>query len=387
MPNIQKSAQKQRLDKAQLDNALYKILKSHLKGGKQKHLSRALQALSKQENLSTRALYQDAYISPRKRRILAELLWVEPNSVPTQKTLLAWMEKHAQANQGYRHLEDFDCLLTLADPGRSWPKVLGLSLVSVLFSAAFLNAASDIVPQIRNILRHTLKITASVFKNTPLLLLVYNSIFILAQTFYSFHYDQFKTPEKRLQNWLAGTLRPAFSLTAYSLCLAANGVFTPLSIGFIIASSLVNVLDSLWNFYQIISISDKPLASAPLGERLNYVRQEERLARARTTIALDFTASVSILALVIILEAFPPTLILTASVTACILLVALANSLITQIVHTNGAEALQRALKKESNPGAIPAPAPNTTSAIFNFFSTTVPNAMSQVLGTQAMPL
>ena len=387
---LSKAHNKKRLTAHQkkLDDTLFKILEAHLKGEKQRKLRKALETLAKQENMSVRALYEKTYISPRKRRILEELLWVQTSDIPKKTNLLAWMEAHAKNNQGYRHLEDFDYLMTLSEPGQSWSKTLGKTAMSLTLTGIFLSVASDIIPDLKRILDNTLKITASVFNNTPLLLLVYNSIFVLVQTFYSAKYESFKTPQRRLQNWLAGTLRPAFSLTAYALCLTADGTFTPLSIAFIIASSMVNVIDSLWNFYQIVAIPEKPPVSAPLGERLNYIRQVHRLERAEANIAIDFSASVTILGLVIILQIFPPNLVLTAAITGCILIVAIASNIMNKMVHDKGARDLQNALAEEVNPGRKTRMSQSTTaSSVFSFFSRNVSDAMTHLLNAQEIVL
>ncbi len=350
-------------------DTLFEIFLQHLVGVSAEPLQAQIKALTKTPSRrpkSILALYQSTTLSPDEIAIIRLLLHVPQDLELTATSFLGVIEELSRARHGYRHLEDFEYLLKQAEPYKNWRKIIGLSTLSLASTGVFVGISANLAPVIQEIINKTFKFTISTLTNTPLVLLVYNSIFILYQSIYSVYYDTFKTPEKRLQNWLAGTIRPTFSLSAYAISLASKHTLPLAAMTCIIASSLVDVINSLWNYYHLMPVLDAPDETAPIGERLNYIRQKERFERTHQIVCINLVASLIVATIVILLELFPPTFFfLNLVAISSLLAVNLMGSHLVQKGHAKGAEKLQKALMIELNKP----PLKTTSTRQAHFFS------------------
>jgi hypothetical protein len=363
------------LERERLDNDLFEILHDHLTGVGQGILRARLAELCNDEKhggKSALTLYQDARISAHHAAKLKKLLCVN-TEITEPESLFDWIKTLSQNNYGHRHLEDFYYLLQEVNPRKSWATPLflttlatGLGATYLYFMPAQLKAFEGLISQALQIAGKFLEKTFSVLKNIPLVLLIYNAARIPLQTYHSLVHDTFRTLPKRLQKWGAGTLPSVFSLISYALCYVAGGVFTPLAVGFFIASSLVAVVSSLFNLRQLKLLEEKPALDAPLEIQLDYLRQEERQNRTKNTILVNFLSSASISAVVILWALLPPSFLVMVGSIMLINLVGFTKNAMLNRFHTKGAEHLQKTLHAvtrddEALQQATPTPSTETT--------------------------
>ncbi len=351
------TSSKEELERKRLDDALFKILEDHLHGVGRGILRARLEDLCNDEKRGGKdalTLYKEAHISKENAERLTRLLCVS-QAFNEPDTLFGWIKTLSQKNYGHRHLEDFYDLLQEVKPRKSWAKPLFFTTLWTAITAIYFSIRPDHMTVVENffarftpIVGKFLSTTFSVLKNIPLVLIIYNALLIPAHAFHAVFHDTFRTPIKRFQKWLTATLSAALSLAAYALCYAAKGVFTPLAVGFAIASSLVDVASSFFNFYHLKPIGDEPLKTAPLEEKLDYIRQRERQARTAKTIGVNLLASLLISTSVILWGLLPPSFPIVIGSMVFITLVGLTKKATLNYIHTRSAEFTQKELQEVS---------------------------------------
>lgn len=339
---------------SELDNALFLILNNHLTGTNRGILRAQLETLCNhdaQEGKNALMLFNEAHLSPENAEKLKKLLGVTQN-FPPQDTLFNWIKTLSQHDYGHRHLEDFYQLLQEVKPRKNWSAPLFFATLSTAVGGSFLylmpeqrRALQQLIHQIIPVISHFFQATFSVLKNIPLVLLIYNILSIPSQAHYSLIHDTFRSFPKRLQKWGAGTLPAVLGLISYALAYAANGVLTPLAVGFFITSSFVGVAHNLLNFYQLKPLPHTPLVSASYEEKLDYIRQKARHARTHETIGINLIASILVSMSVIFWGLLPASFFVMMGSILFINLVGFTKKTILNNIHTRGAENLQQELQ------------------------------------------
>ncbi len=366
------TTKKEELERKRLDDTLFKILEDHLLGVGRGILRARLEDLcndEKQGGKDALTLYQEAHISKENANKLMRLLCVS-SEFKEPDTLFGWIKTLSQKDYGHRHLEDFYYLLQEVNPRKSWAMPLFLTTVATAFSAIYfsirpshMQIVEDFIQRLMPIVGKFFSTTFSVLRNFPLTMIIYNAAIVIPrQAFSAAFYDTFRTPFKRFQKWLTGTLTSALSLTAYALCYAAKGVFTPAAVGFAIASSLVDVVNSFFNFSQLRPIGDEPLVSAPLEEKLDYIRQKERQARTAKTVGVNLVASLFISLSVLLWAFLPPSFPIVIGSIVFITLVEMTKKATLNYIHTKSAERVQKELHEtfvDNEPSAEKTPEPS----------------------------
>ncbi len=332
------------IKRERLDDVLFEILEAHLTGAKSAGLKITLEMLCEHENgTSAMALYSEAGLSYINQKKLTELLHLSDTANPP-KTLLGWIEKLTQENAGYGHLQDFHYFIKkIKTTQDSMSVIKKVALISTLINLSLkcLQALESFIPDLKTKMPGALSTIATTLRELPLIALVTNCCYILNQTYQTIYNDTFMTPAKRFQRWTAGTLRPALSLTAYALCIAQQGISTTLSTAFLITSSLVSVVNSTWNFYHLPPKITDPLKTASEGEKLNYIRQQDRFDRTIKSTVANLSVAVLVSGLAIFLRVFPPTTLLSISIPICMQIINFVKDKIHTYIHTESAKALQ----------------------------------------------
>ncbi|MCH9756063.1 MAG: hypothetical protein K0U37_02575 [Gammaproteobacteria bacterium] len=375
----------ERLDRDRLDDDLFKILEDHLNGVGRGILRARLEDLcndEKQGGKDALTLYKEAHISKANAEKLITLLCVS-KEFKEPDTLFGWVKALSQKDYGHRHLEDFYHLLQEVKPRKSWTVPLFLATLGTMIGSIYLSVMPEqlrafeaLIAKAAVIIAQFLQTTFSILKNIPLVLLIYSVLCIPVQAYHSIVHDSFRSLPKRLQKWLTGTLPPVLSLISYALAYAAQGVFTPLAVGFFIASSFVGVANSLFNFHHLKPIGDEPLKTAALETRLDYLRQKERRARTAKTIGVNLVASILTSITVILWGILPPSFLIMVGSILFINLVGFTKSAMLGHIHTKGAEKLQKELREISRDNEITAPKATQRQT----FETNTANSLDKVL-------
>ena len=386
----------------------------------------------KEEKSSAFSLYRNANTTNAHRQKLIELLipeanrkdfQFEPSNAVGDYKLYECMKQLNQAGFGNGHLEDFRHLMARIQGNRGrfsflsgyatghledfrrqihgvkyknnfW--LLGLfSTIGTAFSFAFFHLNPDkllIVEQtlehtvpslfergMGRLTQHTLPVvkdflgkTFSALKNIPLLLVLATIFRIPFQISSTWFNDDFKSPLKRLQKFIAGVLPPILSIIAYGICYMANGVFTFPAVAFFVAASFVDVLDNGLTLYLLSrnkqnnatntapdNLRSEKMTSTQLTAHINALkkhlieaqitlRQAERRARTWKTAPVKFIAAIFTTIAAALWCYFPPSFFIMLSCIAFIGLVGFTKNARLSKIHTDSTEHLQADLNKLS---------------------------------------
>lgn len=349
---------REQLERDKLDNALFAILEEHLTGVGRGILRAKLEDLCNNDKYggkSALTLFNEAHISADNAEKLKTLLCVTSH-FNEPDTLLGWIKVLSQKDYGHRHLEDFYHLVREVKPRKSWAVPLFLTTLATAVGGLYLSivpkhliALENLVLKVLPIISTFLQTTFSILRNIPLALLIKTIISVPYTAYLSFSHNHLRSLPKRIQKWAADVLPDVLSFIAYAICYSAKGVFTPLAVGFFITSSLVAVVNSLFNFYQLRPIGEEPLKDkAPLEVKLDYIRQKERRSRTAQTALVNLVASVLVSLTVILWGIFPPSFMIMVGAIIFINLVEFTKNAMLTRIHTKGAENLQKELKEMS---------------------------------------
>ncbi len=349
------STYEEQLQRERLNDDLFTILEDHLHGVGRGILRARLEYLCNDAGKNALTLYNEAQISKNNAIKLTTLLCCS-EKIKEPDTLFGWIKTLSQKDYGHRHLEDFYHLVKEVKPRKSYALPLFLTTLGTALGGFFLALMPEKMRVLERIIANTLPIAASflqvtfsVLKNIPLVVLMYDIACIPYHAFHSIHHNALRTLPKRIQKGIADTLPPIFSLISYALCYGAQGVFTPAAVGFFIASSLVGVVNSFVNLNQLKPLDKKPAKSAPLEEKLDYIRQKERRARTTQTVFINLVSSVLISITAILWGLFPPSFVVMLGSIAFISLVGFTKSATLTRIHIKGSETLQKELDKASH--------------------------------------
>lgn len=382
-------------DKAAFRHELFNIIIDHLKGTSRDTLQGRLQTQCDGKKFGGKnavQLYKSIQFNWEDlskqdeqdiQALIALLYPYEPHktfdSLPDN--LYACLEYFGQDKTSHRHLEDFNHLLKSVDQRKNHALTLfmltvftgGLGLYLYLVPQHF-KALEAFIYKTAPIVAEFLKSTFSILKNIPLLLMVYNMLTIPVQL-YASYYDTFRSPWRRFQRWLVGTLPAALTLTAYLLSYLAGGVFTPLAASLFFASSFVEVISSAINLYLLDDEEARDISKlTSLEQRLDLIRYNHRRARTKETILVNLVAAAFVAATVTLWCIFPPSLLVMIGCIIFINLINFTRSSTLSLIHTSGAKDLQVALEEEVRYDDIPEevsdasdkpPAPHTKLSFF----------------------
>ncbi|MDX2345618.1 MAG: hypothetical protein QNK11_01895 [Legionella sp.] len=401
-----------------LKKELLQHLEDHLQGVERATLRGRLQRLCNKTEKDAITLYREAHITTDDLKMLGDRLYLPSRIIESNQaaynaisgkafnknqntflnqikkqlgltndgdraTLFYWIQSYAQEGYGHGHLLDFHHLIQDIKPTKDWSVPLffttfvsASTAIYFYFSPEQLLAFERLVAKTVVMLSELLEATFSILRNIPLVLLIYNAICIPHATYKTIYHDTFRAPQKRLQKWVTNTVPSIFSLVSYALCFAANGVFTPLAVSFFIASSFIAVFNSFFNLFQLTKLGEAPKHNAPFNEKADYLRQQERLDRTRSTIKVNLTASVLISAAVLIWGLFPPSLLIMVGSILFINLVGFTKNFVLQRIHSDGAEELQITLMETLKESTPPQETPNESA---NISRHQVQNKLSQI--------
>ncbi len=341
-----------------LNQNLFNVLENYLNGTEPGITCATLQAICDDEHhggKSALALYQKAKLSKENFKKLHQRLQTQSTTFYPRYSLYDWIQSLSQRDCGHRQLEDFHYILQQITPHETYTTELSIATlitalggIDLFLVPAHMQAVEAAIHRLTPLVINFLKTTFSVLKNIQVVLFSYTALCVPLQLYHSLYYDTFRSPEKRFQKWLAGTLPPALSLISYYLCYTANGVFTPTATLLFIVSSLVPVAHSWYNRSQLKPIGEPPSEDAPIDVKRDYIRQVERLERTKETIRVNLGASVLTSISVILWCLLPPSFFVTIASVLFINLVGFTQSAMLNHTHKKGAEKLQRELRTES---------------------------------------